>query len=187
MGSATERVGSVPAPLRDLWNPQTCPANLLPWLGWALSMDTWNSAWTEQQKRDAIAASVAVHRIKGTVGALEKALGVLEYAVSVEDQIAGLPYRFRLNVELAGESLDDTSALDEAERIALRVKNVRSYLIGVRSYRRSQLPVTIGAATLMGDTVNIYPYIQTNLNDTTPLAYALALHAYETVTVGGYN
>lgn len=187
MANATARVGAVPTPLRDLWNPQTCPANLLPWLAWALSVDTWNAAWTEQQKRDTIAASVAVHRIKGTVGALQKALGALKYGVSVEDQIPDLPYRFRLNVELAGESLDDSSVLDDAEKIALRVKNVRSWLIGVRSYRRSECPQYIGAAALFGDTVTVYPYIQTNLDDDTPLTFALATHGYETVTVGGIN
>ena len=187
IASATARVGAVPVPVRDLWNPQTCPANLLPWLAWALSVDAWNSAWSEQQKRDTIAASVAVHRIKGTVGALQKALGALQYDVGVDDQIPGLPYRFRLNVELAGQSLDDTSVLDDAERIAMRVKNVRSYLIGVRSYRRSECLEYIGATALLGDTATVYPYIQTNLNDNTPLSFALATHGYETVTVGGRN
>ena len=32
---ATARVGAVPTPFRDLWNPDTCPAALLPWLAWA--------------------------------------------------------------------------------------------------------------------------------------------------------
>lgn len=187
MASATERVGAVPVPLRDLWNPQTCPANLLPWLAWALSVDAWNANWSEQQKRDTIAASVAVHRIKGTVGALQKALGALKYGVGVEDQIDGLPYRFRLNVELAGESLDDSSVLDDAERIALRVKNVRSQLIGVRSYRRSVCSQTVGAALLSGDDVVIYPYIPTSLDGNPSLVFALATHGYETVTVGGLN
>ena len=38
---------------------ENCPADVLPWLGWALSVDDWDQDWSEQQKRSAIAASSA--------------------------------------------------------------------------------------------------------------------------------
>ena len=37
--AATARLADVPVPLRDLWNPETCPAELLPWLAWAFGVD----------------------------------------------------------------------------------------------------------------------------------------------------
>lgn len=58
----------------SLWNPWKCPAPLLPWLAWALSVDTWDSVWPEQIKRSVIAESVAVHRIKGTPSSVKRAL-----------------------------------------------------------------------------------------------------------------
>ncbi len=71
---ATARIGAVPVPIEDLWRPETCPAALLPWLAWALSVDDWRSDWTEERKRTVIAASVGVHRIKGTLASVKAAL-----------------------------------------------------------------------------------------------------------------
>ena len=48
---ATSRVSDVPLPIRTLWNPDTCPLELLPWLAWALSVDTWDPNWSESIKR----------------------------------------------------------------------------------------------------------------------------------------
>jgi phage tail P2-like protein len=68
--AATARPGEVAVPVGDLWNPAACPAAMLPWLAWALSVDDWDAGWTEAEKRAAIAASVGDHRRKGTVAAI---------------------------------------------------------------------------------------------------------------------
>lgn len=60
--------------VRTLADPGTCPAPLLPWLAWALSVDEWDGAWPEAVQRAVIAASVAVHRHKGTVGSVRAAI-----------------------------------------------------------------------------------------------------------------
>ena len=57
-----------------IWNPWLCPASLLPFLAHAISVDVWSDDWSEQQKRKVIAASPFVHRLKGTRGAIERAL-----------------------------------------------------------------------------------------------------------------
>lgn len=36
---ALAQIQRVPIPLRQLWNPNTCPAELLPYLAWSLSVD----------------------------------------------------------------------------------------------------------------------------------------------------
>lgn len=61
----------IPDGLRDPWR---CPAPLLPWLAWSLSVDEWSPDWTEEVKRSTIAASIMVHRRKGTVWAMRRAL-----------------------------------------------------------------------------------------------------------------
>lgn len=71
---ATSRVGQIPVLLRDVWNPDTCPAPLLGWLAWALSVDSWDPAWAEEDRRAVIRASLAVHRLKGTLAAVKMAL-----------------------------------------------------------------------------------------------------------------
>jgi phage tail P2-like protein len=68
------RVGAVSVQVSDLWNPATCPATLLPWLAWGLSVDEWDETWTEATKRAMIAASVGLHRQKGTIASIRRAL-----------------------------------------------------------------------------------------------------------------
>lgn len=64
------------------WHPDSCPAALLPWLAWSLSLDDWDEAWSEQTKRNMIKQSAAVHKVKGTVGSVKRALAGL--GVSLE-------------------------------------------------------------------------------------------------------
>lgn len=72
--AAALRPTADPAVIRTLWSPWSCPERLLPWLAWALSVDEWDDAWREHIKRQVIAESLAVHRIKGTVAAVLRAL-----------------------------------------------------------------------------------------------------------------
>jgi phage tail P2-like protein len=178
LSNSTARVGDVPVPIRTLWNPQTCPVALLPWLAWAMSVDDWDSAWTEQQKRDVIAASVEVHRHKGTIGALKAALRPLNYDVQIEEPIS-LPYRFRIRIDPGRSNAMDVAQLDysRAQQIALRVKNVRSWLLGVQAMRQSTSALYFGAATVSGLLASIYPYIVTNLVKSLGLYFALAVHS----------
>ena len=74
IAAATARVGAVPVPIRDSWDPATCPVSLLPWLAWGLSVDDWDPAWSVSTQRAVIAASIEVHRRKGTRAAVVVAL-----------------------------------------------------------------------------------------------------------------
>lgn len=66
-------------PLTVLWNPISCEAHILPWLAWSFSIDEWDPNWSEDAKRAAIAASIPVHRRKGTIGAVKRALTATGY------------------------------------------------------------------------------------------------------------
>lgn len=72
--SVAARSVNLPVLVDQLWNPATCPAALLPWLAWGLSVDEWDDSWTEATKRAVIAASVDLHRRKGTVASIRRAL-----------------------------------------------------------------------------------------------------------------
>lgn len=61
-------------PIRDLWSPERCPLIALPYLAWAVRVQTWDSRWNERTKRRVVATSLDVHRIRGTRPAVEKAL-----------------------------------------------------------------------------------------------------------------
>ena len=69
------RLSDIPVPNRDLWNPRTIPAHLLPWLAWSLSIgEEWALATTEAERRSMVAAAVELHRYKGTPYAVRRGL-----------------------------------------------------------------------------------------------------------------
>lgn len=128
---ATARAGSVPVPVGELWNPYSCPVGILPWLAWSLAVDPWDSNWTEAQKREAIANSISVHRVKGTIGALKRALQAIGYECVVNDQ-TGTAYTFRVGIDVTSGAAVE-SAYSQAAAIATKVKNARSHLLSIDS------------------------------------------------------
>lgn len=68
-----------PQVLLDAVDPDECAAALLPFLAWAYSVDEWPPGATEAEKRAIIKASIAVHRIKGTVQSIRDVLAAAGY------------------------------------------------------------------------------------------------------------
>lgn len=65
---AVEADRVVPADLiRDVWDPDRCPSELLPWLAHALSVDLWFDDWDDLTKRRVIASEIERARLKGTL------------------------------------------------------------------------------------------------------------------------
>jgi len=159
LSQATGRLGAVPVEFIKVWNPLTCPAAMLPWLAWALSVDTWNPSWSEVTKRAVILAAIPTHRKKGTIGALRAALGAFSLNLDVEEwwQFEGDPYTFRVNVTLDGASVSDEQ-LDEIEATIIAAKNARSHLVSLNTSTASAFQVPVWAATLQAsDIITVYP------------------------------
>lgn len=77
-----EREAGLSDVIHTLWDPWQCPEHLLPWLAWALSVDEWDEDWSEDQKRNVIAASISVHRDKGSLASVERALAAAGYGTA---------------------------------------------------------------------------------------------------------
>jgi hypothetical protein len=67
--------------IRHLWDPWTCPIEILPYLAWSLSVDLWDDKWPEPKKRAVVAASFKNHRLKGTLAGYEAYLGIVDCRV----------------------------------------------------------------------------------------------------------
>lgn len=80
-----ERTMGIEAPISKLWNVDTCPEELLPWLAWAFSAEVWEYDWPEAVKRNVIRSSVEVHRMKGTRRAVQLALEALEMRIDLHE------------------------------------------------------------------------------------------------------
>lgn len=116
--------------VRKVKNPDTCPAHLLPWLAWEFAVDSWEEAWTEEEKRQVIRDAAYVHQHRGTAGAVRRSLSAVSLPTMVvewwEDTPRKDPYTFRVEVY-------SIQAIDEAlyQRIRRQVdkaKNLRSLL-----------------------------------------------------------
>lgn len=131
LSSATLPLEQVPIPLRHLWRVDTCPETHLDALAWTLSVDIWDKAWPPAKKRSVIAASMEIHRHKGTVGALKRALAALGYQGTVEEwfEYDGDPYTFRLTVDVGETGLSPVD-FDLLRTVVIRTKNVRSWFAG---------------------------------------------------------
>lgn len=130
--AASARLGDVPTPLRDLWNPATCPLPLLPYLAWALSIDAWSSDWSEAVKRRRVAAAIQIQRTKGTAASVRSVVESFGGAVAMREwwqtTPRGQPHSFDLVLSLdRGMAAEQTAAFADAVIAEVhRAKPVRS-------------------------------------------------------------
>lgn len=125
-----EQILALPVPIRDVKDPATCPAHLLPWLAWEYAVDYWNPEWDEEQKRQVIADAAYVHQHRGTAGAVRRSLSAVGLPTTVvewwQDQPQQDPYTFRIEVY---STQGVTEALyAQIRNLTDRAKNLRSYL-----------------------------------------------------------
>lgn len=87
--AASARIQTFPDYIRPIWDADTCPQAILPWLAWAMSVDDWSAAWSVETKREVIRQSVWVHQRKGTIGAIKRALVAAGYGDATVIERAG--------------------------------------------------------------------------------------------------
>jgi phage tail P2-like protein len=99
-----------------LWNPLTCPEDVLPFLAWGLAISHWDATWTEAEKRAAIAQAIPFHQIKGTREAVEQILARFHPLLSIVEWWEANPRRDPHTFEVrapAGPGGIDASFLTE--------------------------------------------------------------------------
>ena len=126
--AAIARIGDAPVPIQHLWSIDDCPAELLPWLAWSLSVDVWDNTWPDARQRAAIRASVEIHRMRGTRASVIRALEVLEFRTEIEEwwQEGGTPgtvtvKAFGRDIFQSGATLD-AALVAQIERLVERTK-----------------------------------------------------------------
>lgn len=176
---------AIEVPVRKLWSPQTCPIEVIAWLGWALSVDDWDPNWTEVQKRNAVENSIQVHRQKGTVGAVKRAVGVLGFDVEVDER-TGQVYTFNVRLKSKPGLAPTIAQMDEAERLALGAKNVRSHLANVGVLNESEGAIKVSAAEISGEMTIIWPEIVDEVIASPSARFLAAEQTIEVVSIAPY-
>lgn len=144
--AVTEHITVLPVEIAKAKTPQTVPASHAAWLAWEYSVDEWDAGWSLTQQRLAIMAAPAIHRLKGTVGALKRAFAALGTSGTIQEwhQYAGQPYRFRCLVNLNVETLT-VEDMKRITRVCLATKNVRSFFEGFTAVRDVPGEIIVGA------------------------------------------
>lgn len=156
VGALVPEISGIPTDIHRLWDPATCPIDLLPWLAWALSIDRWNPDWRDEEKRQAVALAIEVQRRKGTAMAVELVLASLDTLLTLtewfEDPDRLDPYTFEVQLRL----LDDGGiaggrrvSADFARQIVTevtRAKPARAHLALVQSLDLAGIVGLVAAA-----------------------------------------
>ena len=120
-------IAQLPVQIRQLWDPETCPVQLLPWLAWAVSVDEWHDAWPEQTQRSAIAASFEIHRYKGTPYSVQRALDSLGISTEIiewwEPEGSGQPGTMKV-LAMVNQNIIGGEGLINAEMLRLATRAI---------------------------------------------------------------
>ncbi|MGL5093654.1 MAG: phage tail protein I [Aeromonas sobria] len=144
---ALSHIESVSIPIRDLWNPEKCPIEALPYLAWAVKVGSWSSRWTERVKRQVVAASLDLHRVRGTRPAIEKALQSLDVRCEIvewfeQPDLNMEPGTFRVTAHVSTRGDDGTSNADFTEEIRDVIDSAkpasRPYTLAVQGMLKAQ-------------------------------------------------
>lgn len=175
-----------PVPLNQLWDADTCPVPLLPYLASARSVDRWNANWPEDVKRRVVRDAFAVHQRKGTAGALRRALQPLGYRLTIQEwwqmQPPGRRGTFTVDVGIENTGVTE-AAYEEIEQIVDDVRPLSRHLAGLTVSAEIAGHVGAHAACVEGDTVTVYPYMPDFVATQVAAHSGVAAHVVEITTV----
>lgn len=129
----TARVSEIPSPLRELWNPDTCPVHLLPWLAWSLGVTTWKSYWPVSVRRSILRSAIETKRRQGTVQSVRTVVESFGAGVELQEDwqlgAAGVPHRFAIDIivsQMGDEPVTSEFQRDIIDEVS-RIKPSRSF------------------------------------------------------------
>lgn len=158
-------------------------SNTLDQLAWHFNVQFYQSGFTLDQKRGAIKQAIYWRRIAGTRSAVEKALlSIGESAVISEwFEHSGIPYTFKIDAESIGVPITE-ELREQTIRIIEATKNTRSHY-ALRLVSKLPGVLKLGAATISGEEVAIYPYNPGAAGVSGKWYFAAACFAIDTTTV----
>lgn len=130
--AAASDVLDVSTPVRDVWSPERCPVELLPWLAWGLSLDNWATEWPEAIKRARVRSALAIARRKGTADSVRQVVASFGGSVAIREwwqmEPKGEPFTFDLVMNLERNDAPASAAfVDQVIAEVSRAKPVRSH------------------------------------------------------------
>jgi phage tail P2-like protein len=155
-----------PVPLRSIYDPETCPVALLPFLAWECSVDRWDEKWSEAAKRAAIGSSFYIHAHKGTIGALRRVVEPLGYLVEVlewwQTVPEGVPGTFAMTVGVLETGITE-EMYEELTWLIDDAKPLSRHMTGLAISLEATAILPVLASVYDGDEIDVYPPAQRDI------------------------
>ncbi len=128
---AVRGLQAIPQPHRALWNPCTCPLELLPWLAWQMGVEAWRADWPENIKRAIVRNAIQVQRRRGTLASVRDTVAAFGGQIAVREwwqkSPQGTPHTFELVFTMTeGDNASAAFVADVMAEVS-RVKPLRSH------------------------------------------------------------
>ncbi|HDK0050179.1 TPA: phage tail protein I [Escherichia coli] len=180
----TARLSALPVSLNQLWDPDTCPAALLPYLAWALSVDRWDRSWAEKTKRQVIRDAWEIHRHKGTIAAIRRVVEPFGYLISITEwwQNGDPRGTFRLDIGVQDSGITEET-YTELSRLIDDARPVSRHLAGLNIVLDTQGTARGFSGTYDGDATTIWPAMTTLREVVVPFAASVVVTDGGTLTI----
>ncbi|MDJ0031423.1 phage tail protein I [Pantoea ananatis] len=185
LAEACSGISGLNVPLRDLWNPATCPASFLPYLAWSFSVDRWDEAWPESVKRRVVMDAFYIHQHKGTISAVRRVVEPFGFLIRVLEwwKTGEAPGTFRLDIGVQEQGITEET-YQELERLISDAKPCSRHMLGMSINLQSSGPCFTGAASYDGDDLTVYPYTPDLISVSGPAYAGAAVHVIDMMEVG---
>ncbi len=105
-------------------NPDICDEKYLPFLAYTFGVDFWDENLSAENKRALIKQSLALHKHKGTIWAIEQVLFALDVKAVISEwfKYGGEPYYFKIKIDIQQQFPN----INQLANLVDKYKNVRS-------------------------------------------------------------
>lgn len=184
LAEACSGISGLDVPLRDLWNPATCPVWFLPYLAWAFSVDRWDEAWAESVKRRVVMDAFYIHQHKGTISAVRRVVEPFGFLIRVLEwwKTGEAPGTFRLDIGVQDQGITEQTYL-ELERLISDAKPCSRHLLGMSINLQVTGETRIAAGSYDGDAMTVYPYTPEIISVSGGLYSGAAVHVTDTMEI----
>ncbi|NNC24258.1 phage tail protein I [Salinisphaera sp. USBA-960] len=183
--AVTERATSIDASFGTLWDPWTCPAEILPWLAWALGVTEWSADWPVKRRREAVASILEIRHHAGTVAAVRRAVEAQSIeGISYREwhEYGGEPGTYRLTATLENRGMSQAE-YNQLIRVIERAKRLSAHMDPVGFTLQGRGTPSPASATLAGQQTEIRPYLETRRDQHGPALTAATVQSADTTTV----
>lgn len=133
--------------------------SILPYLAaqfHVLGYEGWFLAQTDLEKRELIKNSIPLHKIKGTIPALERVLNILKLDGTIQEwfEYDGKPYHFKVSVTSSAKTFT-TDIQQQLTNLINEYKNKRSILDSLDIMLPTDATVYVGCFGNIGEEIKI--------------------------------